>query len=205
VRAPRHGELQAAKNPEAYKIWLTRNNELELLEPICYSKEFLEPDPFVQDLGSRFMNLLNEICTPLQIEIIRRRIDGETLEDIAKTNGVTRERIRQIEGKALRQLRYKCRKLDEDICSRVLDYKPPKPAWIKEHDLYRELDEKYQEAVYAAPDDSWIVCKTEKGYEIFYWTANPNLESNNAKWNNSNRGPFSSCAEATAFVANFKN
>ena len=43
--------------------------------------------------------------SPKQIEVVGRRQRGETLEEIAADFGVTRERIRQFENKALRNMR----------------------------------------------------------------------------------------------------
>ncbi|GEM_PF-83500 len=55
---------------------------------------------------------------PREAEVIRHRfglIDGndKTLEEVGQIFGVTRERIRQIEGKALRQMRHPARRLNE--------------------------------------------------------------------------------------------
>jgi len=43
--------------------------------------------------------------------VTRRSVDGETFDSIASSEGVTRERIRQIEQKALRKLRHESRGL----------------------------------------------------------------------------------------------
>ena len=48
-----------------------------------------------------------EVLTPRQQDIINRRFfDGETLDEVAIHHGVHRERIRQIEAKALRKLKH---------------------------------------------------------------------------------------------------
>ena len=48
-----------------------------------------------------------EVLTPRQQDIIHRRFfDGETLDEVAIHHGVHRERIRQIEAKALRKLKH---------------------------------------------------------------------------------------------------
>lgn len=43
---------------------------------------------------------------PREAEVVYRRAEGATLEEIASESGVTKERIRQIEAKGLRRLRH---------------------------------------------------------------------------------------------------
>ena len=63
-------------------------------------------------MDTQMQNLLREQVdrlAPREATIIRRRFgidcDEHTLEEVGKEFGVTRERIRQIEAKALRKLR----------------------------------------------------------------------------------------------------
>ena len=59
--------------------------------------------------AAQAVDALLDTLTPREAEVLRLRygIDGEpmTLEDIAKPMGYTRERVRQVEAKALRKLR----------------------------------------------------------------------------------------------------
>ena len=54
-------------------------------------------------------NIINELDEEKK-DIITRRLNGETLKSIGDSIGKTRERIRQIEVKALRKLRHPSRK-----------------------------------------------------------------------------------------------
>ena len=71
------------------------------------------PSPEKMETDVQMQNLLREQVgrlTPREATILRRRFgidcDEHTLEEVGKEFGVTRERIRQIEAKALRKLRY---------------------------------------------------------------------------------------------------
>lgn len=57
------------------------------------------------------MNYLNE----KEYDILIKRIQGKTLEEVGKTKGVVRERIRQIEAKAIKKLDYLKIKFKEDV------------------------------------------------------------------------------------------
>ncbi len=64
----------------------------------------------VQEWVKRTLNEVLETLTDREEKVLRLRyglLDGKThtLEEVGKEFGVTRERIRQIEGKALRKLR----------------------------------------------------------------------------------------------------
>ena len=60
-----------------------------------------ETDMINRNLLTHFTKSLS----PKQIEVVGRRQRGETLEEIAADFGVTRERIRQFENKAMRNMR----------------------------------------------------------------------------------------------------
>ena len=71
------------------------------------------PSPQKMETDVQMQNLLREQVgrlTPREATILRRRFgidcDEHTLEEVGKEFGVTRERIRQIEAKALRKLRH---------------------------------------------------------------------------------------------------
>ncbi len=64
-------------------------------------------------LGEKIQEVLATL-SPREARILRLRFGLEngttyTLEEVGKKFGLTRERIRQIEGKALRRLRHPCR------------------------------------------------------------------------------------------------
>ena len=65
-----------------------------------------------------------QILTPRQQDIIHRRFfEGETLEEVAIQHGVQRERIRQIEAKALRKLKHPSNaKLLKDLNEEGISY-----------------------------------------------------------------------------------
>lgn len=101
---------------------LRASHEVVPLDPLCTDDDALqesaaltysglgpEESAMASSLRSVIRTLLDEL-SPKQAEIIRKRFglfddNGFTLEEVGQTLGVTRERIRQIEGKALRRLR----------------------------------------------------------------------------------------------------
>lgn len=76
------------------------------LRDLVYS----EPNPLQDPLAHEVFNELLGLLTHRQRDIIQRRfLHGESYETIAKAFCVTRERIRQIESKALMRLRHPTR------------------------------------------------------------------------------------------------
>lgn len=77
-------------------------------------------------LGSEQSRILRKALvslTPREEYVVRRRFfDEDTLGDIADDMGVNRERVRQIEGKALRKLKHPSRKLDKYFDEEVRAY-----------------------------------------------------------------------------------
>lgn len=64
----------------------------------------------IKEIEENIEYVLNNTMTPEEAGIIRMRFRGEmSLEDVGKTFGKTRERIRQLELKALRKLRHPSR------------------------------------------------------------------------------------------------
>lgn len=107
MRKPFFGELQAKQNPEAYIIWNTRDVEPEFCEPYQWNHELVTDDDH-SDL-IQIAKLLWEMLStlpPREKDVLKRRCNGETLEEIANALGVTRERIRQIEARALRKMKH---------------------------------------------------------------------------------------------------
>lgn len=56
-------------------------------------------------IKSEAQRLLGAVKSPRYREVIDRRMGGETLQEVADAMGVTRERVRQMENKAFRQMR----------------------------------------------------------------------------------------------------
>jgi RNA polymerase primary sigma factor len=91
------------------------NDEDSHLEDFIEDKSSLIPLDTVikQEMKTQVRKVLNSL-TRKESEIIKRRFgigDGisQTLEEVGKQFKVTRERIRQLEGKALRKLRHPAR------------------------------------------------------------------------------------------------
>jgi RNA polymerase primary sigma factor len=126
-RAPNTEELAEALNVPTAKVdWMLRVSwlPLSLESPINEDEEDSELGQFVEDqltptpIQSAYAKLLREkiedvldTLPPREARILRLRFGLEnghtyTLEEVGQKFGLTRERIRQIEGKALRRLRH---------------------------------------------------------------------------------------------------
>ena len=114
-------------------IW----NKLERLpwpgELLLAQDEGLPPDESAvqQSLTERTVRVVKTLTPREEMIIARRYGSDETLEEVAEACGVTRERIRQIEAKALRKLRHPSRskrlKVFVDGLRPVVFYRPPPP------------------------------------------------------------------------------
>lgn len=92
-------------DPEVHRIWLTRNEEptdLEIEPETIHTsyEDAIEDIDFMRKIWDR-SNLNTQQCYVL----LTRVVYGATLEEVAQKINVTRERIRQIEFKAIRKLR----------------------------------------------------------------------------------------------------
>jgi hypothetical protein len=207
MRKPKHGELCSGTNPEAWAIWNTRDEEPPLCEPFKWSYDYIVDNTLddAKEVAAILLQRIQIKCMGREEEVINLRLDGLTYKEIADQLKLSRERIRQIEARGLRRLIAGLVLDSSFLRSRRKDFQHPGYAWDEvPEDLPYPLREQFKQATYAAPNNSWIVLKTTKGYELFYWTMDPNVGSKTAQWHNANRGPFKSTAEATAFVANFK-
>ena len=128
-RPPSTEELAETLDVDPRKVqWMLRVSWLPLsLESPIGDDEESELGMFVEDNTSptptqiAYQNMLTEkiqevlaTLSPREARILRLRFGLEngrnyTLEEVGKKFGLTRERIRQIEGKALRRLRHPCR------------------------------------------------------------------------------------------------
>ena len=94
------------------------DSDKELGEMIA-SDEDIEENVLVNIENEELLDLMKRALTPKETAILARRfgiggLDVETLDDIGKTYGVTRERIRQLEMRALRKLKRYAR-IEENI------------------------------------------------------------------------------------------
>ena len=87
-----------------------------VVEKVCAVADEGTPTPEGMAVVAQMQNLVREQVdrlTPREATVLRRRFgidcDEHTLEEVGKEFGVTRERIRQIEAKALRNLRHPMR------------------------------------------------------------------------------------------------
>ncbi len=125
-RAPSTEELAEAVNLPVRKVqWIMKVSwlPLSLESPVGDDEEselgmFIEDDISPTPMHSAYQSMLKEkieevlsSLTPREAHVLRLRFgldDGNTytLEEVGQKFGLTRERIRQIEGKALRRLRH---------------------------------------------------------------------------------------------------
>ncbi len=101
------------------RIGLKRNHtEFEMdagdLDALLPSPDALDPARMIEHReSSAALDVVLDSLTEREKEILKRRFgydcEAETYEQIADSHGVTRERVRQIEAKALRKLRHPIR------------------------------------------------------------------------------------------------
>ena len=128
-RPPTHDEIAGKMNISLHKVrWMLQVSWIPLsLENPVGDEEDSELGMFVEDQVTPtpsqvvYQNMLRErvnevlaTLTPREARILRLRFGLDdnrsyTLEEVGQKFGLTRERIRQIEGKALRRLRHPCR------------------------------------------------------------------------------------------------
>lgn len=128
-RRPTPEEIAAELNMEPRKVqWMLRVSwrPLSLEKPVGEDEDselgsFIEDEVAPTPTQSACQHLLGEkveemlaTLSPREARILRLRfglVNGRshTLEEVGRKFGLTRERIRQIEGKALRRLRHPCR------------------------------------------------------------------------------------------------
>lgn len=120
IRFPMHIiEAARSKKPGTEKVrtlFLTLNNMVRLDAPIRseYGEDFIEI-PSIQEermLDDEKLEVMKAVAmlTPIESFVIQKRfginqLDTMTLEEIGQKVGVTRERIRQIEARAIKKLR----------------------------------------------------------------------------------------------------
>ncbi|MFZ5858277.1 MAG: sigma-70 family RNA polymerase sigma factor [Chloroflexota bacterium] len=134
-RQPTIEEIASALSLPVHKVqWIMRVSwqPLSLESPVGEDDEaelgyFIEDDTSPTPMQSAYQSMLKDkmsqvldALSPRESQVLRWRFglyDGHeyTLEEVGQKFGLTRERIRQIEGKALRQLRHprKARELEE--------------------------------------------------------------------------------------------
>lgn len=109
------GDIAISKLPNPIRnLWYARHDEPEAEEFGCLPDWMAQesPEPLLRRDLERVVAYVLSTLTEREEAVLRLRIGHDcTLEEVAKTFGVTRERIRQIEAKALRRLRHPSRTL----------------------------------------------------------------------------------------------
>ena len=109
-RSPYYGKVDAINLPSPVRtIWYSREDEPEPVEyyKLC-DREWQDLQAIDHAIDSRVIIqcLLNKLTEKEKDIFVMRIVDGMTLEEIGQEYGVTRERIRQIEGRAQRKMLY---------------------------------------------------------------------------------------------------
>ena len=105
--------IMVSVEPTSYDIPVKEDEDTSFRDFIPDRAESTESIVFNSSLGDDINKIL-ESLNPREQEVIKLRygLGGKnpmTLEDVGKKFGVTRERVRQIEGKALRKLKHPSR------------------------------------------------------------------------------------------------
>ena len=111
------GKLDIMNQPSMVRqIWFSRNDELPELPTV--DEPHQEPDTLdhvaTRDLLKKIIDKTT-LTLREEIVIIRRFVYGDTLDEAASKIGVTQERCRQIEIKALRKLKHRGRLFGEEF------------------------------------------------------------------------------------------
>ncbi len=96
-------------------------NVLTVLNDLIYIKKVKIVDHKYTVIHPSILEQLNEILTDKQYSIFKERLEGKTLEEIGKLHNVTRERIRQIEQKAISKIRLQNKIFKEDFLSEIFE------------------------------------------------------------------------------------
>lgn len=109
-RSPLYGKLgsETMRGP-LRTLWYTKYEDPEPVEyyQLC-DREWQTMDQVDAKLDNKaiFDMLLNKMTQREQFVIVMRFVEEMTLEEVGQMYGVTRERVRQIEYKAMRKCRY---------------------------------------------------------------------------------------------------
>ena len=117
--------IKSEIQPVSYETPIGEDGDTTLLEMIP-SRDNTEEDAHMEELRGVLENALNSLPTREMIVMrMRNGMDGtskaKTLQECGEYLGITRERVRQIESKALRRLRVNSRKLGlQDMADMVV-------------------------------------------------------------------------------------
>lgn len=121
-RSAYYGRLNVASlDHEAHDIWLTRDVELPETT-ISWKWSWEHEDRVDERVEMRDFVAKLIAAAPLEdrhLDVIRSILQDETLEDVAKRWGVTRERVRQVQAKAIRLLRQHSSKITDIPASEI--------------------------------------------------------------------------------------
>jgi DNA-directed RNA polymerase specialized sigma24 family protein len=110
--SPHYGQLLARDNPEAYKLWLTRNDEPEPEPAHGWSWQLASDDqqPIARDFCRRLLEMT--ALTDTESAVVWLLVfDGSTLQEAGDELGFSRERIRQAMKSAVRKMQKSASKL----------------------------------------------------------------------------------------------
>lgn len=116
--------------------------------PFSLAKAILQSDEETLKIYLPGIEQALATLTEREVRVIRQRfVEKKTLKDTGITEGITRERVRQIEAKAIRKLRHPSR----NILFRGVSYTEVKAHWADYYKLKAEYDQVF--AAYQALSD----------------------------------------------------
>jgi DNA-directed RNA polymerase sigma subunit (sigma70/sigma32) len=104
-----YGKLHVDANCAAYQIWLKRHEEPKPDEPAYTLGQLCDRTGEPAFSRDDVQNLLAKVSATWVSErdwqVLCLRTHGDTLDEVGQALGITRERVRQLETKALRRMR----------------------------------------------------------------------------------------------------
>lgn len=128
----RFGDIAVSDLPSAVRgLWYTRHDEPDTEEFRSLPEWMQEaPEPPLRRDQERVVACVLSTLTEREEAVLRLRAGQDyTLEEVARVYGVTRERVRQIEAKALRKLRHPSRTA---VLAMAFDLPDDHRKWLEE-------------------------------------------------------------------------